>query len=76
MHDIASAAGIRAVVVGVGLCRGTEDFPPTLSTMKSKGMMDGVAGFVTQESKAFGLGSSLDLEDLGALESLSLGCVR
>ena len=38
--------------------------------MKSKGMMDGVAGFVTQESKAFGLGASLDLENLGTLESL------
>jgi len=38
--------------------------------METKGVVNGVTGLVSQQPYALGLGSPLDLEDLGSFEAL------
>jgi hypothetical protein len=41
--------------------------------MQTERVLNGMAGFVSKQSYAFGLGSPLDLENLGAFEPLQSG---
>jgi hypothetical protein len=60
MDDVSAATRIRPVVVGISIARRSEELAPLLTEMEAKCVLDRMAGFMPQESKAFGVRTAFD----------------